>query len=160
MREFDLVGILDGMHTVAPLPELQMVPHDGLTAVLTALSRPAMRLPKSRKQVLMDTAVRLRWQEACMPLGTILSARPDSTLTRDGADAFLTANRQQLARVMQRFGGLVQVQARLVADVGGQIGGAAAFLEMRRNSEVPLPAVGADIGFVGDERARILRQPQ
>ena len=110
MKEFDLIAVIAGQHPMPPLPDLQMVPHGGMTAVMTTAPRPVLRLPQSRRQTLVEAATRLAWQEACMPLGTVLPARQDSPLTLDAAVDFLTANHPFLTHLMQRFKGLAQVQ--------------------------------------------------
>ncbi len=110
MREYDLVAVLDGTHGSPPAPEVQMVTHGGLTAVLAAAPRPAMRLLQSRREMMLEAATRLRWQEACLPLGTLLPAQANCSLSHGGAVAFLQANQPQLSRLMRRFAGHVQVQ--------------------------------------------------
>ena len=110
MREYDLVAVLDGTHGSPPVPEVQMVTHDGLTGVLAAAPRPVMRLLQSRREIMLEAATRLSWQEACMPLGTLLPAQANCSLSHGGAVAFLQANQPQLSRLMRRFAGHVQVQ--------------------------------------------------
>ena len=110
MREFDLIAVLDGTHSTPPLPSMQMVVAEGLTAVLSAVPRPVIRLPQSRRNHLLDAATRLGWQEACMTLATTLPAGQNCALTLPGAARFLAANRPFLADLLGRFAGLVQVQ--------------------------------------------------
>jgi hypothetical protein len=110
MKEYDLVAVIHGVHPTPPLPTLQMVCQAGMTAVLTSAPRSVLRLPQTQRQTLIDSATRLSWQEACLPMGTLLPARQNSPLSLSGASDFLTANQPTLSRLLQRFHGLVQVQ--------------------------------------------------
>jgi hypothetical protein len=110
MRIHDLIAVLDGTHSRAPVPEVQMVPIAGLTAVMSAAARPILRLPQSRRDHLLETANRLRLQEACLPLATLLPAKAGDALSHDGAARFLLANQPALARLMQLHAGQVQIQ--------------------------------------------------
>ena len=110
MAVYDLIAVLDGAHETAPVPDLQMVVHHGLTAVLGATPRPLIRLPQTRRDALAEVATRLRWQEACMTLGTLLPLQPGTALTLDAAAAMLAANRPDLTDTIARFAGHVQSQ--------------------------------------------------
>ena len=110
MREFDLIAVLDGTNHDAPVAGVQMVPAGGLTAVLSTVPRPLMRLPQSRANQLLATATLLALQEACMTHATLLPARQNRGMTRAGASAFLLANQPFLKDLMTRFRGLAQVQ--------------------------------------------------
>jgi hypothetical protein len=110
MREFDLIAVLDGTHIQPPMPGLQMVQAAGLTAVLSGVPRPLMRLPQSRATQLGETATHLTWQEACMARTTILPARQGCGLSLDGAAGFLVANHPILQANLTRFAGRTQLQ--------------------------------------------------
>lgn len=119
MRNHNLVAVLDGMYAVAPDAEVQMVPHGGLTAILTTAPQPVIRLPQSRRDVLLEAASRLRMQEACLPLATLLPAQANCPLSPDGAVRFLQANQPQLTRLMRQFAGQVQMQISVSWDEAG-----------------------------------------
>lgn len=113
MRTHDLIAILDGAHPKPPHPALQMLPDAGITAVLAARPRPVLRLPQGRADLLAEAAERLRLQEACLPLATLLPVQPGASLSLAGCGRFLQANQPLLAQLMQRYTGLVQVQITL-----------------------------------------------
>ncbi len=110
MREFDLIAVLNGTHLQAPVAGLQMVCAAGLTAVLSTLPRPLMRLPQSRANQLQAATLRLSQQEACMTRATLLPVRQDCGLTVAGASGFLIANQPFLQNLVCRFADKAQVQ--------------------------------------------------
>lgn len=110
MHDYDLIAVMEGRHPTAPLPDLQMIVQDDLTAVLSASPRPTTHPPQSLRQHLANVAVHLARQTACMMLSPLLPARPDTPLTRDGAAAFLTANQPFLNQLLTRYAGMAQVQ--------------------------------------------------
>lgn len=113
MSEHDLYGILAGEHHTPPAPGMRFVVGYGLTAVLAAKPEPVMRLPQSRKAQLTALAERLRAQEACMSLGTLLPAGPRTRLSPDQARILLQANQLALHEQIALFAGLVQYQLQI-----------------------------------------------
>jgi hypothetical protein len=116
MALFELIGLVCNSHPVSPVPELQMVVYNDQTAVLSAAPKPFLRLPKGRRDHLIEVAERLRRQEDCMALGTFLPVQQGSALTKDGAKALLVANQPELAGLFARFAGLVQLQITVSWD--------------------------------------------
>ena len=113
MSEHDLYGILAGEHHTPPAPGMRFVAGHGLTAVLAAKPEPVIRLPQSRKAQLSALSERLRAQEACMSLGTLLPAGPRTRLSPDQVRPLLLANQLALHDQIARFDGLVQYQLQI-----------------------------------------------
>lgn len=91
-----------------------MIVHDGVTVVVFAQRAAAIRLPQTRRQLLLHAAHRLQIQEACMNLATVLPFGQCPAVSVAGACDLVDANRPQLQHLFQRFAGLFQVQ--LVID--------------------------------------------
>lgn len=113
MAEHDLIGILEGIHTAPPSDDLLFLPHQGLTAVLSAAPRPLMRLALTRRAVLSALSARLALQDSCLPLATFLPAAPEAHVAPEAAAALIDANRPFLFEQIARHHGLVQYQIQV-----------------------------------------------
>lgn len=121
MREFDVIAVLEGKHPSPPLPDLQMIVQNDLTAVLSATPRADLRQPQSLRQHLDDAALHLARQTACMQLAPLLPVRLDTPMTREGAAALLTANQPFLTQLLGRYAGMAQVQVTVSWQEGAAL---------------------------------------
>lgn len=106
----DLLALLPGDHAKVPLPDAQMVPAAGYTAILGATAGRVRILPQSRHQALSSAAARMAILESAMPLGTVLPVQPGTVMSPADVARCVIANRPLLDDLTNQLAGQVQFQ--------------------------------------------------
>ncbi|WP_342070898.1 GvpL/GvpF family gas vesicle protein [Yoonia algicola] len=119
MTSSEIIAVLPGTLTSSVHVQLQFVPAHGYTAVLAQHPRSAIKLPLSRKDVLLTAAQRQAWLEQCMQCGTVLPFGMDSMIDQADVPALIAANRPLLDALASRFAGKVQFQVTVSWDPQG-----------------------------------------
>ena len=116
MTSHELICIVAGRDVPPVHPKTQYVQVGGYIAVMSAVARPAILLPRSRTAALKDAAARQAIIEGLLPHGTVLVARPDQWVSHTEAEVFLRCNAAQLDKIAASLEGKWQFQITISWD--------------------------------------------